>query len=139
MFKKAESVTAKAFNTASDLSERAAREADHTLAATRRATADATHSLREGFEAVREEVPSALSRAAEKCETLSKDGLERARRAKEAVRDQALRASDQTVGYIKDEPVKAVAIAAGVGAVAALLVGWLGRSRHGRSYSAGAR
>lgn len=139
MFKNTESLTHKAINTASDLSERAAREADLTLAATRRATADATRSLREGFEAMQEEVPSALSRAAEKCEALSKEGLERARRAKEAVREQAIRAGDQTVGYIKDEPVKAVAIAAGVGAVAALLVGWLGRARHERAHSAGAR
>lgn len=119
-----------AINTASNLSEQAVREADYALVATRRAAADASKSLREGFEALQQEVPSALSRAATQAEALSREGLERARRAKEAVREQALRAGDQTVSYIKDEPVKAVAIAAGVGAVAALLVGWLGRSRH---------
>ncbi|MDO8906356.1 hypothetical protein [Hydrogenophaga sp.] len=131
MIKNAETLAHNAVATASDLSDRAAREADQTLVATRRAAADASKSLREGFEALQEEVPSALARAAAQAEALSKEGLERARRAKEAVREQALRAGDQTVNYIKDEPVKAVAIAAGVGAVAALLVGWLGRSsRH---------
>lgn len=134
-----ETLTHNAINAASDLSERAAREADHALATTRRAAADASKSLRDSFETLQEEVPSALSRAAAQAEALSKEGLERARRAKEAVREQALRAGDQTVSYIKDEPVKAVAIAAGVGAVAALLVSWLGRSRHHHTGRAGAR
>lgn len=139
MNQKTDTLTHNAINAASDLSERAAREADHALATTRRAAADASKSLRDGFETLKEEVPSALTRAAAQAEALSKEGLERARRAKEAVRDQALRAGDQTVSYIKDEPVKAVAIAAGVGAVAALLVGWLGRSRQHHTGRPGAR
>ncbi|HEX5737914.1 MAG TPA: hypothetical protein VFY22_05340 [Hydrogenophaga sp.] len=135
MSKNTESLADNAGQAASELSERAAREADHALAATRRAAAGASKSLRDGFEALQEEVPTALSRAAAHAEALSKEGLERARRAKEAVREQAIRAGDQTVGYIKDEPVKAVAIAAGVGAVVALLVGYLGRSRHHHGHS----
>lgn len=137
MSNNAETLAHNAIHAASDISERAAREADHTLATTRRAAGDAGRSLREGFETLQEEVPSALSRAAAQAEALSREGLERARRAKEALRDQALRTGDQTVNYIKDEPVKAVAIAAGVGAIAALLVGWLGRSR--RYHASGPR
>jgi ElaB/YqjD/DUF883 family membrane-anchored ribosome-binding protein len=134
-----ETLTHNAMNAASHLSDRAAREADHALVTTRRAAADASQSLRDGFETLKEEVPSALSRAAAQAEALSKEGVGRARRAKEAVRDQALRAGDQTVSYIKEEPVKAVAITAGVGAVAALLVGWLGRSRHHHTGRPGTR
>ena len=48
------------------------------------------------------------------------------------MRDKAVQVSDQTVGYIKDEPVKAVLVAAAAGAVAALLIGWLSRSRSDR-------
>lgn len=126
MSKNTDNLADKAIEAANELSERAAREADQTLAVTRRAAADASHSLREGLEALREEVPTAFSRAAAQAEALSRQGLERARQA-----------GDQTVDYIRDEPVKAVAMAAAVGAVAALLVGWLGRSS--RSGHASAR
>lgn len=125
-----DSLARNAADTVSDLSERAARKADQALAATQRGAAEATRSLREGVDTLQEQVPSALTRAAAQAEALSREGMERARRASEAARERALRMGDQTVGYIKDEPVKAVAIAAGVGALAALLVGWLGRSRN---------
>jgi ElaB/YqjD/DUF883 family membrane-anchored ribosome-binding protein len=124
-----DSITRTAADTANDLTWRAARTADQALAATLRGAADATRSLREGVDTLHNQTGSALTRAAAQAEALSRDGLERARRASEAARAQAQRMGDQTVGYIKDEPVKAVAIAAGVGALAALLVGWLGRSR----------
>lgn len=47
----------------------------------------------------------------------------------DALRDQAARVGDQTMGYVRHEPVKSLMAAAAVGAVAVLLVGWLGRSR----------
>ena len=90
---------------------------------------DTTRALRDSVDTLQSQTSSALTRAAAQAEALSREGLERARRATEAARAQAQRVGDQTVGYIKDEPVKAVAIAAGVGAVAALLVGWLARSK----------
>ena len=47
------------------------------------------------------------------------------------LRDQAVRASDKTVGYIKDEPMKAMLIAAAAGAALMALVALLGRSNTG--------
>jgi hypothetical protein len=44
------------------------------------------------------------------------------------LRDKALRASDNTVGYIKDEPVKAMLIAAATGAALMALVSLITRS-----------
>jgi ElaB/YqjD/DUF883 family membrane-anchored ribosome-binding protein len=44
------------------------------------------------------------------------------------VRDQALRVSDDTRNYIRDEPVKAVLIAAAAGAVLMALLGLLRKS-----------
>jgi ElaB/YqjD/DUF883 family membrane-anchored ribosome-binding protein len=41
------------------------------------------------------------------------------------LRDQAQRASDGTVSYIRDEPVKAVLIAAAAGAIVVALMGLL--------------
>jgi ElaB/YqjD/DUF883 family membrane-anchored ribosome-binding protein len=62
-------------------------------------------------------------------EDLARRGIAQANKASAAVREQATRMGEQTVGYIKDEPVKAVLMAAAVGAVTALLVGWATRSR----------
>jgi ElaB/YqjD/DUF883 family membrane-anchored ribosome-binding protein len=45
------------------------------------------------------------------------------------LQDRALRVSDNTVGYIRDEPVKSVLIAAATGAALVALVGLLSRSR----------
>lgn len=131
-----ESMTRNAADTVAELGHRAAQNAKPALAAAERSAAEASRALREGADTLHTQTTSALTRAAAQAEALSREGLERARRAAETARVQAQRMGDQTVGYIKDEPVKAVAIAAGVGAVAALLVGWLGRNRreasHGR-------
>lgn len=45
--------------------------------------------------------------------------------------DGAARATDSTVSYIKDEPVKAMLIAAATGAALAALMSLLSRSRRG--------
>ncbi len=47
----------------------------------------------------------------------------------DTLRHQASRVGDQTVGYVRDEPVKSLVAAVALGAAVALLVGWLGSSR----------
>jgi ElaB/YqjD/DUF883 family membrane-anchored ribosome-binding protein len=47
----------------------------------------------------------------------------------DTLRHQASRVGDQTVGYVRDEPVKSLVAAVALGALAAVLIGWLGRSR----------
>ena len=44
------------------------------------------------------------------------------------LRDSAIQASDKTTHYIREEPIKAVLIAAATGAVLMALVGLMGRS-----------
>ncbi|MCW5655514.1 hypothetical protein [Hydrogenophaga sp.] len=61
--------------------------------------------------------------------SLSSHAMEVAQDSVHALRSRAARAGEQTVDYIREEPVKSVVAAAAVGAVAALLLGWLGRSR----------
>ena len=117
---------------ARDLTDRAANKADQALQSTKRFGSDAAHAVQSGIDSLREAVPSAISRAATQAEDLTRRGIDRAREATATVREQAHRVSDQTVGYIKDEPMKAVLMAAAAGAVAALVIGWLGRSRNDR-------
>lgn len=71
-------------------------------------------------------LPDAFSRAAAQVEQLTRNGLDRARNVSQNVKEKALQAGDSTVGYIKDEPVKAVLIAAAAGAALALLLRALG-------------
>ena len=56
-------------------------------------------------------------------------GLDTMRDTSAQVRETALRTSDSTVGYIKDEPVKAILIAAAAGAALMALVSLLARTR----------
>lgn len=114
---------------AADLSERAANKAEQALQSSKRMGNDVANAVQSGIDGLRDG-SSAISRATAQAEDLTRRGIERARQATATVREKATRVSDQTVGYIKDEPVKAVLAAAAVGAVAALLIGWLGRSRN---------
>lgn len=118
--------------TATDLADQAANKADLALKSTRRVANDALDSLESSVDSLRETVPNAFSRAAAQVEEITRRGLDRAKDASVGVRDQVYKASDRTVGYIKDEPVKSVLIAAATGASVALLVGWALRSRNGR-------
>jgi len=68
-----------------------------------------------------------LARAGEQASELAQRGVDAVRERSLQVRDQALRASDNTVNYIRDEPVKAVLIAAAAGAVLMALIGLLRR------------
>jgi ElaB/YqjD/DUF883 family membrane-anchored ribosome-binding protein len=70
-----------------------------------------------------------LSRAADQASALAHRGVESARDTSRQLRDKALRVSDSTVSYIKDEPVKALLIAAAAGAALVAMASLIGRSR----------
>ncbi|WP_284616653.1 hypothetical protein [Aquabacterium humicola] len=106
--------------------------AEQAIGSTRRVANEALDTLQSSVDRMREAVPSAFHRAASQVEELTRRGMERAKEATTDVRDQVHKASDRTVGYIKDEPVKSVLIAAATGAAVALLVGWAMRHRSQR-------
>jgi ElaB/YqjD/DUF883 family membrane-anchored ribosome-binding protein len=103
------------------LAERAATKAAQAIEGTKSATNRALDSLQGGVDSARQTVPEAFGRAAAQVEELTRRGMDRARSMSTGVKDQVARAGDQTVLYIKDEPLKAVLIAAGIGAGLALL------------------
>lgn len=86
-------------------------------------------AAREGLHELGDAVPSALSRAAHQAEDLARRGIARARATGTQVREQYQVASDRTVGYIRDEPFKAVLIAVAAGAATALFASWMARRR----------
>ncbi len=113
---------------ASDLSASAAEQADMAIAATRRAADSAAQSVQARLDSLQEKVPSMLTHAGAAGDALIAQGVQRARDASSAVRDTTGRAQERAAVYIREEPLKAVLIAAGVGALVALLLS----SRSGR-------
>lgn len=89
-------------------------------------------AARESLHQLGDAVPSALTRAAAQAEDLARRGIARARDAGSQVREQVSQATDRTGAYIRDEPFKAVLIAAAAGAATALLANWALRQRGSR-------
>ena len=72
---------------------------------------------------------SATDAATEQAISAAQRGVAAVRNSSQHMLDRAHQASDNTVTYIKDEPVKAILIAAAAGATLMALVGLLTRSR----------
>ena len=117
---------------AEQMSDRTADRAEQSLRTTRRAAQDSLDSMQQGVARTRENVTQAVNSAADRVESATRQGIERAREMSETMRDQMTRASDQTAEYIREEPMKAVLIAAAAGALVALLVNAM--SRNDRRY-----
>jgi ElaB/YqjD/DUF883 family membrane-anchored ribosome-binding protein len=108
------------------VADQAAQGADDTIRATQRVANDTLDRLSEKVHETHDHV----ARLAERAEDLMHRSSAALRESGERVRETALRASDRTVGYIRDEPVKAVLIAAAAGAAMLALANLISRSRH---------
>jgi ElaB/YqjD/DUF883 family membrane-anchored ribosome-binding protein len=71
-----------------------------------------------------------MERLAKDAESIARRGLDSARETSRQLRERAAQASDTTVKYIQDEPVKAMLIAAAAGAALVTVISLLSRSRH---------
>ena len=118
--------------TSNRLVDQAAQSADQAIRSTQRVTNQAFDSLASGVQDMRHETAPMLNRAAEQASTMAHRGLDVIREGSHRVGESVRHGSDSTVNYIKEEPVKAVLIAAGAGAALMALVYLLSRSRaHG--------
>lgn len=82
----------------------------------------------QGVESARRSTQRFVSEA----EQLARRGMSAVLDGSSQLRDKAQRAQDSTVGYIKDEPFKAVLIAAATGAALMAMVALFSRSRSSR-------
>jgi ElaB/YqjD/DUF883 family membrane-anchored ribosome-binding protein len=71
-------------------------------------------------------VPLAVERAAERATEVA----QKLQQGTQQVKAQLNHVSDSAIAYVKDEPVRALLIAAAAGAALMALAGLLGRSRH---------
>jgi ElaB/YqjD/DUF883 family membrane-anchored ribosome-binding protein len=111
------------------LAQKATEQADQAIGSARKAADGALDTLQDKASQLAAVAPGTLSRVAAQIDELTRRGMDRARSATETARDQASRAGDRTVGYIRDEPVKSVLIAAAAGAGIAALFGLLARGQ----------
>jgi ElaB/YqjD/DUF883 family membrane-anchored ribosome-binding protein len=123
-------ITNKPFETSSStLVDQASDSADRAIKSTQRMANETLDSLSNSVHDVRDRVAPVLNRSSEQLAALAQRGVDAVRDSSQQLKDKALRASDTTVGYIKDEPVKAMLIAAATGAALMALIGLLSRSR----------
>jgi ElaB/YqjD/DUF883 family membrane-anchored ribosome-binding protein len=115
---------------ANRLVDQAAQGTDDTIRATQRVANDALDRLSDKVHEAHGKPAPKLVRIAEQAETLAKRSAEALRDGTHQVREKAVVASDRTIAYIKDEPVKAVLIAAATGAAMVALANLISRSRH---------
>ncbi|HEY0855409.1 MAG TPA: hypothetical protein VGE16_00025 [Albitalea sp.] len=123
--------TTKPFSqTTNNLGDQAAASADSAIKSTQLAAHEALDTLADKAHGLKDQAAPVLNRVAAKAEELARRSADAMRDRSAEVKDRALRASDATVGYIKDEPVKSILIAAAAGAALMALITLLNRDRH---------
>jgi ElaB/YqjD/DUF883 family membrane-anchored ribosome-binding protein len=111
-----------------DMADKAAGTAQSAIQSTQRAADNALDSLSSKVEDLRGQAAPLLNRVSSQAEAAARRGIEAVRDTSQQLREKALRASDSAVGYVKDEPIKAMLIAAATGALLMGLVALLSRS-----------
>jgi ElaB/YqjD/DUF883 family membrane-anchored ribosome-binding protein len=117
-------------NQSNRLADQAAHSADNAIKATQRVANQALDGLADSVQDLRQQAAPLLNRTAEQAGALAQRSVDAVRDGTQQLRDKALRVSDSTVNYVKEEPVKAMLIAAATGAALMALVNLMSGSRH---------
>ena len=117
-------------NEATSMADQAADSANSAIRSTQNVANNALDKLSDKVDSARDQVAPLINRLSTQAESAARRGVEAVRDTSAQLREKAIKASDSTVGYIKDEPVKSMLIAAATGAALMALVSMMGRSRH---------
>lgn len=107
------------------LAKQALHSVEDSIASTERATSEALDSLADGVQQV---VPL-LNRASDQISALAQRGIDSVRDSSQQLRKRAERVSENTVSYVRVEPVKAILMAAATGAALMALISLFSRAR----------
>jgi len=118
--------------TSSPMIGAASRSIDQALSGTRQAANGAFDSLGNAAHQLRDGAMPVIDRISDQAHALARQGMDAVRDQSQHLQARARRTSDETLHYIRDEPVKAVLIAAATGAVLIAVVGLLMRPPRGR-------
>lgn len=113
---------------ASTFADHAADTATSAIRSTQNVANDTLDRLTDKVDNAREQVAPMIDRLSAKAEAVANRGAEVVRETSAQLREKALRAQDTTVGYIKDEPVRSMLIAAATGAALMALISLASRS-----------
>lgn len=119
-------------NPTSPIADQAAQSADNAIQSTKRVSNELLDGLTESVQNARHQAAPILNQASEQVSSLVQRGMDSVRDTSHHMQESAQRASQSTVKFIKDEPVKSMLIAAATGAALMALVGLMSRS-HARS------
>jgi len=111
------------------MADQAADRASSAIRSTQNVANSAMDRLNSKVEDVRSQAGPLLNRISSQAEQAARRSADAVRETSAQLRERAMQATDNTVGYIKDEPLKAVLIAAATGAVLMALIALMGRSR----------
>ncbi|MBP9905925.1 MAG: hypothetical protein KBF66_10225 [Rhodoferax sp.] len=114
---------------ASSLIEAASQSADHAITASQQAANQALENLAQAMQELRHQATPVMDRASQQVSDLAHRGLNSVRETTYQLRQKAEHASENTVNYIKHEPVKSVLIAAATGAALMALISLVSHSR----------
>jgi len=115
---------------ATNVSDQAAGVANDAAKSAERGIDSAADALTSKIEDVRNQAAPLINRVSAQAEAAAKRGIEVVRDSSQQLRERAMKATDQTVAYVKDEPVKSMLIAAATGAALMGLISLMGRSRN---------
>jgi len=122
-------IVGKPLETPNSLADSVAQSADLAIKSTQRVANETLDTLAGTVQDMRHQAAPLLNRATEQASALAKHGMDAVRESSQQLRYKARRASESTVKYIKDEPVKSMLIAAATGAALMALVSLMSRSR----------
>jgi ElaB/YqjD/DUF883 family membrane-anchored ribosome-binding protein len=114
----------------SHLADQAAESTDHAIKAAQRVAIDALDSLAGAIHALRAQAEPLLDGAADRASSMTHRGLDSLHDSSAALRTSARHASENTVSYIRHDPVKSMLIAAATGAALMGLIGLMRGSHH---------
>lgn len=112
-----------------DMADSAASTAQGAIRSTQRTTDQALGRLSDKVDDVRNQAAPLINKVTSQAEAAARRGMEAVRDTSQQLRERALQAQDMTVAYVKDEPMKAMLIAAATGALLMGIISMLGRSR----------
>jgi ElaB/YqjD/DUF883 family membrane-anchored ribosome-binding protein len=116
-------------NESGNLVAQVSDSADQAIKSTQQAANKAVDSLSATMQDLRHQATPVLDRAAESVSDYARRGANSVRETTQQLRNKAGQASESTVNYIRDEPVKSMLIAAATGAALMALVSLLSHSR----------
>ena len=113
---------------ASNFADTAADSASSAIRSTQNVANNAFNRLSDKVDAVREQAVPMINRISTQAEAAARRGAEAVKETSAQLREKAVRAQDTTVGYIKEEPIRAMLIAAATGASLMALISLASRS-----------